>query len=338
MTKIKRAGEILISIVIPVFNEEENVTPLFSSIKEVMMKVGEKYEVIFVDDGSKDRTLSNLKEILTNGTEPGELRILELQRNYGQTPALLAGLDNVRGDVVVTLDGDLQNDPNDIPKLLNALDENCDVVCGWRKSRQDNFLKKLPSRFNNFLNRKLNNVDIHDSGCTMRAYRSEAVKGMHLYAEGHRYIPAILAKQGFRLREVETDHKPRIMGKTKYGIKRLFRGFNDLLTLKALHKWGTKPGHLFNIWAVLFIFFSFLTGVWTVLERVLFYRFWSFYSEPVFIRSNPFLIISIMLFLFGFLLIFLGFLAELFYRKTTDSRNSYQIKKEWKKDEELPIL
>lgn len=329
LLKVQRAGAILISIVIPVFNEEENVTPLYKSIKEVMGEIGEKYEVIFVDDGSRDNTLPNLQKILANGAGKGVLRVLELQRNYGQTPALLAGLEHTKGDIVITLDGDLQNDPKDIPKFLEELNGNCDVVCGWRKSRQDNFLKKLPSRFNNFLNRKLNNVDIHDSGCTMRAYRSEAVKGIQLHAEGHRYIPAILANQGFQLSEVETDHKPRIMGKTKYGFKRLFRGFNDLLTLRVLNKWATKPGHLFNFCAVIFFFVSLLSGIWTILERVVFYRFWSFYSEPILIRSNPFLIIGLLLFLFGVLLLFIGFLAELFYRKTTDSKYSYQIKKEW---------
>ena len=194
----QRAGSIMISIVIPVFNEEDNVTPLYNSIYEVMTDIGEPFEVIFVDDGSNDETLMHLQGILANGHSNGNLRIIELQRNYGQTPALLAGLSKIRGDLVVTMDGDLQNDPKDIPKMLKALTDEYDVICGWRKKRHDNAFKKIPSKFNNFLNRKLNDVDIHDSGCTLRVYRREAVDNLELYAEGHRYIPAILAKHGFR--------------------------------------------------------------------------------------------------------------------------------------------
>jgi len=321
----------LISIVIPVYNEEDNVLPLYQSLTETMAERKEPYEIIFVDDGSRDKTLHNLQSVLSNGHESnnGHLRILELQRNYGQTPALLAGLANVSGEVVVTLDGDLQNDPKDIPLLLDALNDDYDVICGWRRSRKDNSFKKIPSKFNNFLNRRFNNLAIHDSGCTLRSYRREAVEGLQLFAEGHRYIPAILAKKGFRIGEVETNHKPRTMGKTKYGFKRLFRGFNDLLTLRALNKWGSKPGHLFNLWAVIFTSIGFFCGLWALLERVLFFRFWSYYTNPIPFLSNPLVSIGLMVFLFGILLIFLGFLAELFYRKTTDTKNSYTIKKEW---------
>ena len=313
------------------YNEEDNVLPLYQSLTETMAERKEPYEIIFVDDGSRDKTLHNLQTVLSNGHESnnGHLRILELQRNYGQTPALLAGLANVSGEVVVTLDGDLQNDPKDIPLLLDALNDDYDVICGWRRSRKDNSFKKIPSKFNNFLNRRFNNLAIHDSGCTLRSYRREAVEGLQLYAEGHRYIPAILAKKGFRIGEVETNHKPRTMGKTKYGFKRLFRGFNDLLTLRALNKWGSKPGHLFNLWAVIFTSIGFFCGLWALLERVLFFRFWSYYTNPIPFLSNPLVSIGLMVFLFGILLIFLGFLAELFYRKTTDTKNSYTIKKEW---------
>ena len=321
----------MISIVIPVYNEEDNVLPLYQSLTETMAERKEPYEIIFVDDGSRDKTLHNLQSVLSNGHESnnGHLRILELQRNYGQTPALLAGLANVSGEVVVTLDGDLQNDPKDIPLLLDALNDDYDVICGWRRSRKDNSFKKIPSKFNNFLNRRFNNLAIHDSGCTLRSYRREAVEGLQLFAEGHRYIPAILAKKGFRIGEVETNHKPRTMGKTKYVFKRLFRGFNDLLTLRALNKWGSKPGHLFNLWAVIFTSIGFFCGLWALLERVLFFRFWSYYTNPIPFLSNPLVSIGLMVFLFGILLIFLGFLAELFYRKTTDTKNSYAIKKEW---------
>lgn len=321
--------DILISIVIPVFNEEDNVVPLFNSIRDVMTNIKRDFEVIFVDDGSTDKTLPNLRSILDNGIEKDTLRVIELQRNYGQTPALLAGLANINGDLVVTMDGDLQNDPQDIPAMLEALTDEFDVICGWRKNRKDNAFKKLPSKFNNFLNRKLNNVFIHDSGCTLRVYRREAIEHIQLFAEGHRYIPAILAQQGFRLGEVVTNHRPRTNGKTKYGFKRLFRGFIDLFTLNAINKWGIKPIHLFSRWTILFMIASTLTFCWTILERVAFFRFWSIYSEAVSIKSNPLFILSFSLFLFGILLLFLGYITELLLRSKFNSNDSYKIKKEW---------
>lgn len=320
--------DILISIVIPVFNEADNVVPLFNSIRDVMTDIKRDFEVIFVDDGSSDKTLPNLKSILDNGVEKDTLRVIELQRNYGQTPALLAGLANIKGDLVVTMDGDLQNDPQDIPKMLEALTDEYDVISGWRKNRKDNAFKKLPSKFNNLLNRKLNNIFIHDSGCTLRVYRREAIENIQLYAEGHRYIPAILAQQGFRLGEVVTNHRPRTQGKTKYGFKRLFRGFIDLFTLNAINKWGKKPIHLFSRWSSLFMITSLLTFCWIILERVAF-KFWSIYSDAVSIKSNPLFIISLILFLFGILLLFIGYTAELLLRNNFDSHNSYKIKKEW---------
>ena len=321
--------DILISIVIPVFNEEDNVVPLFHSIRDVMTNINRDFEVIFVDDGSTDKTLPNLRAVLDNGVEKDTLRIIELQRNFGQTPALLAGLANIKGELVVTMDGDLQNDPKDIPAMLDALTEEYDVICGWRKNRKDNAFKKLPSKFNNLLNRKLNNVFIHDSGCTLRVYRREAIEHIQLFAEGHRYIPAILAQQGYRLGEVVTNHRPRTNGKTKYGFRRLFRGFIDLFTLNAINKWGKKPIHFFSRWSILFMLVSFLTFCWTILERIAF-RFWdSVYTEAISIKSNPLFILSFSLFLFGIILLFMGYIAELLLRSNYNSNESYKIKKEW---------
>jgi glycosyltransferase involved in cell wall biosynthesis len=319
----------MISYVIPIFNEEENVIPLFESINEIMQEIDQPYEVIFVDDGSTDRSLANLTSQLNNGYEKGILRIIELQGNYGQTSALLAGFASVKGDIVVSLDGDMQNDPRDVPRMLEALTVDKDVICGWRKNRQDNIFKKLPSKLNNFINQKLNNVFIHDSGCTLRVYRREAIENLQLHAEGHRYIPAILANQGFRLGEVVTNHKPRINGKTKYGFGRLFRGFIDLITLGMINKWGKKPMHFFAKWTGLFFISSFLVGLWTLFERVLFHHMWSYYSEPILIKTNPLLLISLGLSFFAILLLFLGYTTELLMRKNTDSHNLYQIKREW---------
>ena len=315
-------------MVIPVYNEEENIQPLYDSLVEVLEEINQGYELIFVNDGSTDKTLVLLQDLLKKENNRS-LRIIDLQGNHGQTLALLAGLNNVKGDLVITMDGDLQNDPKDFPALLDALTNEYDVICGWRKNRKDNIFKKLPSKFNNFLNRRLNNLHIHDSGCTLRIYRRAAIENLELYAEGHRYIPAVLAKKGFRIGEIETHHRPRIMGKTKYGFKRLFRGFIDLLTLNALNKWGSKPSHLFSLWSSIFFIISCLTGLWMLLERVAFHHFWSLYPGFIPIRTNPLLIISLGVFLFSILLLFLGFITELLSRKLTDTSKSYIIKKEW---------
>jgi len=315
-------------VVIPVYNEEENIKPLYNSLVEVLEPIKQKYELIFVNDGSTDNTLGILLEVLKKEKNKA-LRIIDLQGNHGQTLALLAGLNNVNGDFVITMDGDLQNDPKDIPALINALTDDFDIICGWRKNRKDNAFKKIPSKFNNFLNRRLNNLHIHDSGCTLRIYRRAAIENLDLYAEGHRYIPAVLAKKGFKIGEIETHHRPRTMGKTKYGFKRLFRGFIDLLTLNALNKWGSKPSHLFSLWSCIFFSFGFLTSIWVLLERVAFHHFWSLYTEFILIRTNPLLIISLCLFLFCILLLFLGFITELLNRKLTDTSKAYLIKKEW---------
>jgi len=319
----------LISIVIPVYTEEENVIPLFTEITEVMSKQKQDYEVIFIDDGSRDKTLNNLKSILTNNDTRETLRIIEFQRNYGQTPALLAGFAQAKGDYIITMDGDLQNDPNDIPTLIEALTDDFDVICGWRKNRKDNLLKKIPSKINNKINRRLNNLQIHDSGCTLRIYRREVVEDLQLFAEGHRYIPAILSYQGYRIGEIVTNHRPRILGKTKYGMKRLFRGFIDLMTLNALNKWGKKPMHLFCRWSLLFFITSLLSFCWVILERVAFFRFWSYYTIPVIIKSNPIFFISFTLFIGGIFILLIGFITEILLRNNFDNKKSYKIKKEW---------
>jgi len=321
----------MISIVVPVYNEESNVEPLFNEIVNVMANGDSEVEVIFVDDGSQDNTLKKLKALQANqSTSQVKLRVLELQRNYGQTPALLAGLNNSKGEIIVTLDGDLQNDPHDIPKLLGELSNGYDVICGWRKNRHDSLLKKFFSKINNLLNRRLNKVAIHDSGCTLRAYKREAITNLQLFAEEHRYIPSIIASKGFKIGEMETTHHPRVNGKTKYGFKRLFRGFNDLLTLRMLKKWGPTPSRLFNFYSFVSFAAGSICALWALFERVLFFRIWTAaYPEPLPLRTNSLLLIGFNLALFGLFLFLLGFFAELLYRQITDPNKSYQIKREW---------
>jgi len=319
----------MISIVIPVYNEEGNVQPLYEEIAAALKPTREEYEVIFVDDGSNDATLQELTKLLQQEKSSQNLRIIELETNFGQTPALLAGLQKAKGEIIVTLDGDRQNDPRDIPKMLATLTEGYDVVCGWRKNRKDNLFKKIPSKINNLINQKMNHMTIHDSGCTLRVYRKKAIENLQLFAEEHRYIPAILAQRGCRLTEVETNHRPRLEGKTKYNFKRLFRGVVDLFTLRTLTKWGKKPMHFFSRWSFLLSVAGFLLFIWVLLERTTFFRFWSSYTEPVSIKINPLFLFSFLLFLTALLLLFLGFIAEILFRSTTKSEDLYHIRREW---------
>ncbi|MDA8434169.1 MAG: glycosyltransferase family 2 protein, partial [Nitrospiraceae bacterium] len=232
-----------ISVVIPLYNEEENVAELHRRVKSAMDGTGKEYEVIFVDDGSTDRTLPLLQEIQSADRNAV---VLSLRRNFGQTAAFAAGFDYARGDVIVTLDGDLQNDPDDIPKLLELLPEN-DIVSGWRKKRKDPFLsRRLPSIMANWLISKVTGVTLHDYGCSLKAYRREVVKNLKLYGEMHRFIPAVANWYGVKIAEVETTHHPRLRGKSKYGISRTVRVVLDLITVKFLQSFSTKPLQFFG--------------------------------------------------------------------------------------------
>ena len=203
-----------ISIVIPTYNEEENVNQLYEEIAEVMNKLNKKYEIIFVDDGSTDATYNVLKAL---SKKDNHIVIVKLRKNFGQTPAMVAGFEQASGKVVITMDADLQNDPADIPRLLEKLAKGHDVVCGWRMDRKDNILKRWPSKFSNWLNRRLTGIKTHDSGCTLRAYNKEAINSIKLYGENHRYIPALINAKGYNVTEVVTHHRKRQFGKTKYG-------------------------------------------------------------------------------------------------------------------------
>ncbi|MCG3217977.1 MAG: glycosyltransferase family 2 protein [Candidatus Heimdallarchaeota archaeon] len=230
-----------LSVVVPVYNEEESITELLTELKENLEQYS--YEILTINDGSTDKTLEVLKEQLP--LFKGKLRIINLATNRGQTSALKAGFDNVRGEIVVSMDGDGQDDPSELPKLLAKLDEGYDVVCSWRKDRQDSLLKKLPSKLSNFLNRRLNEVPIHDSGCTYRVYRANSLKDLPIKGEMHRYIPALLSSRGYRVTEVAVKHRERKAGTTKYGSGRLYRGFTDLISLNVAFQKGHSPFRFF---------------------------------------------------------------------------------------------
>jgi glycosyltransferase involved in cell wall biosynthesis len=314
---VGQASRPTVSIVIPVFNEEENVPILAEEIREALQPQGIAYEVVAVDDGSTDGTWARLEAI--HAQDPRWI-LVGLRRNFGQTAALSAGFDHVRGEVIVTLDGDLQNDPADIPRLL-ALAKEYDVVSGWRKIRQDPFLtRRLPSHLANWLISKVTGIHLHDYGCTLKAYRREVVENLHLYGEMHRFIPAIASWMGIRLAEVQTHHRPRRFGRSKYGLTRTLRVFLDLITVKFLLSFATKPIQVFGLLGL------FSTGLGVLIEAYL--TALKLFAGAQ-IGGRPLLFLGILLILVGVQLVMMGLLGEMLVRIYHESQQkpTYMVKR-----------
>lgn len=306
-----------LSIVIPVFNEEENVPPLAEEIRRALDPQGVAYEVVAVDDGSTDGTWARLE-----GVRAQDQRwvLVGLRRNFGQTAAMSAGFDHSRGDVIVTLDGDLQNDPADIPRLL-ALAKNHDVVSGWRKDRQDPFLsRRLHSMLANWLISRVTGVRLHDYGCTLKAYRREVVEHLHLYGEMHRFIPAIASWMGISLAEVETNHRPRRFGRSKYGIARTLRVILDLITVKFLLSFATKPIQFFGLLGLLTAGVGIAIGGYLSVLKLAF---------GASIGGRPLFFLGILLILVGVQLVVMGLLGEMLVRVYHESQRKpiYMVKR-----------
>ncbi len=235
----------IISIVVPVYNEQESVLPLYAKIRDACEVLGKPYEVVFVDDGSGDRTAEILEQI---HRRDARVKVIRFRKNFGQTAAMAAGFRYARGEIVISMDGDLQNDPADIPLLLDKLEEGYDVVCGWRRDRKDNTLTRtIPSMVANWLISKICGVRIHDSGCSLKAYRASVIKRVALYGEMHRFIPAMALLVGARVGEVVVRHHPRRFGQTKYGLSRIWKVFLDLLTVKMLVTFAPRPAGWFGL-------------------------------------------------------------------------------------------
>ncbi|MDE0298726.1 MAG: glycosyltransferase [Candidatus Poribacteria bacterium] len=251
-----------ISVVIPVFNEQENVRLLYQKIREACKALRRSYEIVFVDDGSSDRTFDLLEEI--HGHD-GRVKAIRFRKNYGQTAAMAAGFEYARGEVIVSMDGDLQNDPADIPLLLEKMEEGYDIVCGWRKNRQDKlWSRRVPSVAANWLIGKVTGVRIRDNGCSLKAYRASVIKKVALYGEMHRFIPAMSTLAGARTAEIPVSHHPRRFGKSKYGIGRAWRVALDIVTVKTLTGFASRPG----LWFGLFAFPVFVLGSLTIFAAV----------------------------------------------------------------------
>lgn len=306
-----------LSIVIPLFNEEENIPILYKKLKENLDPLGKEYEILFVDDGSTDRTLSILEEIQLRDKK---VIILSLRRNFGQTAAFAAGFDFARGDVIITMDGDLQNDPADIPKLLELIKDN-DLVSGWRKKRKDPFFsRRLPSLVANWLISNVTGVKLHDYGCSLKAYRRDVIKNLKLYGEMHRFIPAVASWYGVRVAEVEVGHFPRLKGSTKYGISRTIKVVLDLITVKFLQSFSTKPIQFFGPAGVFSGFLGFLISIYLSIDKI-------FFGKNI--GGRPLLLLGVLLIIVGIQLIGMGLLGEMLVRVYHESQRKpiYVIKK-----------
>ncbi len=289
-----------LSIVVPIYNEEENVPALYNKVCEALESSGLEYELILVDDGSSDGSLSALKVIATRDSK---VKVVSFRRNFGQTAAMAAGFNAACGRVVVPMDGDLQNDPRDIPRLLAKIEEGYDVVSGWRKDRQDTFInRKLPSVIANSLISHMTGVYLHDYGCTLKAYRREVLDGINLYGEMHRFVPALASQVGAKVAELPVNHFPRLYGKSKYGISRTMRVILDLMTVKFLLAYSTKPIQLFGKWGVYTLGAGFVSGAATLYMKLF---------EQMSMNRNPLLILTAFLLFMGVQFIVLGLLGEL---------------------------
>jgi glycosyltransferase involved in cell wall biosynthesis len=304
------------SVVVPVYNEEQSIVPLYASLKKVMDSFNEEYELLFVNDGSTDNTLRNLAKLKEK--EP-RLKIIDFRRNFGKSAALRAGFDYSQGDVIVTMDGDLQEDPKEIPKLLEKLGE-YDVVSGWRFSRKDSFTKVLASRCANWLQRKMMGVPIHDTNCCFKVYKKEAALDVPLYGELHRFIPVLLLQKGYSIGEVKITHRPRKYGRSKYGLVRLLRGFLDLVDVKFWSHFESRPLHLFGSFGLLLTVSGAALGATLTVLRLLQLKSLSRSVLPLF---------AVGLVLVGVQFMILGMLASLIVKGqfSDKSRKPYRIRK-----------
>jgi len=293
------------SIVVPLHNEQENVTELYDRLKAVMEAQGDSFELVFVDDGSTDRTFALLSEIVTVDSR---VVVVKLRRNFGQTPALAAGFDNANGDYVIAMDGDLQHDPADIPMFLEKLAEGYDIVSGWRKRRIDNlWLRRIPSRCANWLMAKLSGVDIHDFGTTFKAYRRDLLSQVPLYGEMHRFIPALASWHGASICEVPIRNTVRERGVSHYGLGRTFRVFFDLITIRFLLRYLSRPLHFFGTIGVFSMMSALLISAWLLLEK--FIR-----GASLLVDHGPLMIFAAVLFLAGIQLLAFGLMGEMHVR------------------------
>jgi glycosyltransferase involved in cell wall biosynthesis len=299
-----------LSLFLPVLDEEENLRPMHARIQEALNELGKTAEVIYVDDGSTDSSLKILREI---AAEDSRVRVISLRRNYGQTAAMSAGIDAAKGEILIPMDADLQNDPKDIARLLDKLNEGYDVVSGWRKNRKDALvLRKIPSQIANKIISWIGGVPLHDYGCSLKAYRREVIQDVKLYGEMHRFIPIYASWAGARVTEIPVDHHARTMGKSKYGISRTIKVVFDLMTIKFMAEYHTKPIYVFGSFGAIAFFLSIFAGLWAFYLK--------FISGVSFILT-PLPVIAIVLLAISMQFFLMGLLAEMLVRTYHESQD-----------------
>lgn len=306
-----------VSLVLPVHNEEENITPLINEIESALLKLNLLYEIIVVDDGSTDQSINVIKEICLNNKK---VKLIKFRRNFGQTAAMSAGIDHSKGDVIILMDSDRQNDPNDIPLLLKEIENGSDVVVGWRKNRKDDAIKRnLPSKIANWLIRKIGKVQVHDLGCSLKAFKKELISHVRLYGEMHRFIPLYTNAIGGKLTEVVVNHRPRVAGISKYGMIRTFKVLLDLVTVKFLLEYGTRPMYFFGVLSFSLLILGICSSIFLIIHKL---------ANGISIIQSPLLIVTAVLVILSVNFIMMGLIAELLMRTYFESQKkpSYYLK------------
>ncbi len=300
----------MVSLTIPIYNERESIAPLFAKILSVMTRLGKPWELIYVNDGSLDGSDAVLDDLAANHPE---VKVVHFRRNFGQTAAMMAGFDFAAGSVIIPMDGDGQNDPEDIPRMLAKLEEGFDVCSGWRKDRQDNALQRnLPSILANKLISAVSGVQLHDFGCSLKAYKAEVIKGVRLYGEMHRFLPIYAKWHGAKITELPVGHFARTAGSSKYGLERVLKVIMDLMTVKFLDKYMLKPMYLFGFWGMIFFAGAFVFTLWTFYMR---------YVENYFFTQTPLPMMAVFSFMTGVICVLMGLLAEMTTRTFHESQN-----------------
>jgi len=302
-----------LSVVVPVYNEDNNIDPLYREIGSALSSLTKTYEIVFVDDGSNDNTFQVLKEIQERDKR---VKIIKFRRNFGKSVALNSAFNFVKGNIIITMDGDLQDNPDEIPRFVDAIEGGSDLVSGWKYTRKDPLTKKLPSKLFNNMTRLLTGVDLHDFNCGFKAYKRGVLDTISLYGEMHRYIPALAAQYGFKITELKVEHRPRSYGKSKYGFSRLIKGFLDLITVKFLTEYSSRPLHVFGIPGIL----SLISGVFIGLYLVIL-KYW----KDIMLGDRPLLLLSILLIILGLQFVSIGLLGEMitFRERKDESAEKY---------------
>lgn len=300
----------MISVIVPIYNEEASIANLYQQVSEVLRALNQPWELILVNDGSTDRSHEKIDEL---STRDFAVKVISLRRNFGQTAAMMAGVDHAQGEIIIPMDGDLQNDPRDIPRLLDKLEEGFDVVSGWRKDRKDSpvkriFLSHLANRIISFIS----GVPLHDYGCSLKAYRKHVIKDIRLYGEMHRFIPIYASWFGARITEIQVAHHPRQHGQSNYGMERTFKVILDLMVVKFLSKYSQKPMYVFGTVGFVSLAISFLSGVWALYLK---------FVDQVSFISTPLPLLVVMTGITGFMCILMGLLAELIIRTYYESQD-----------------